>query len=328
MLPVALRAIQLQLKAMDADVYELGVRIPKEQTGKKYDDMLLRSGKTKDGPTVGLTVGEVLDESRLNWLARENTKGNHIYIRPFGPSRLTLIDDLNSENLQKLTMTGYTPSCVIETSPGNFQAWLKHDKVLSAEEGTIAARILAEKFGGDPNSADWRHFGRLAGYTNPKEKYRQSNGRFPFSKLNFALSQGQGYPEAQNIYLQVQQKIQVEQNQVQQAAEAYQAFRANLSHNLQRKVYDYQHFAGLYGAEGERHKADICFATHCLQRNVSEQEIRFTIRALTQTSSFVNRSKRDQESYLDRTISKARKRAGITLNSPLQTHLPHSSLSR
>ncbi len=326
MLPQSLRAIQLQLMAMDADVYEVGVRIPKELTGEKYDKMLLRAGKTKDSPAVGLTMGDVLDEKILNWLGAENAKGHHIYIRPFGPSHLTLLDDLNAENLKKLTETGYTPACVVETSPGNFQAWLKHDQVLSTEEGTIAAKILAERFGGDPNSADWRHFGRLAGYTNPKEKYRQPNGRFPFSKLNFALSQGKGYPKAQHIYSQVQQRIHEEQTLVQQAVQTRQTFESRPQQ--QRKVYDYQHFANMYGAQGERHKADICYATHCLQRNVPEHEIRHTIRTQTLTSSFVNRSKRDQESYLDRTLSKARKRAGITQDPRFQPRLQETSLSR
>lgn len=308
MLPISIRQIQTQLAAMDAEVYELGVRIPKELSGDKFDRMLLRSGKTKDGPAVGLTMGDVLDNSRLNWLARENSNGHHIYIRPFGPSRLTLIDDLNAENLQKLTQTGYTPACVIETSPGNFQAWLKHNRVLSTEEGTIAAKILAEKFEGDPNSADWRHFGRLAGYTNPKEKYRLPDGKFPFSKLKLALSQGQGYPQADEIYKQVQQQLHEENIQIQKASENFQKFQSQPQSEV--KVFDYQHFAQMY-AEGNRKAADFVYAKHCLQRNVPEHEIIHTIRTQTQTSSYVGRSKREQDSYIQRTIDNAKRQVGL-----------------
>jgi len=57
---------------------------------------------------------------------------------------------------------------VIETSPSNFQAWLCHGQILPKQVSTIAARLLASRFGGDPASADWRHYGRLAGFTNRK----------------------------------------------------------------------------------------------------------------------------------------------------------------
>jgi anti-sigma28 factor (negative regulator of flagellin synthesis) len=38
-------------------------------------------------------------------------------------------------------------------------------------------------YGGDPNSADWRHFGRLAGFTNRKPEY-EVNGMQPYVLLH------------------------------------------------------------------------------------------------------------------------------------------------
>ena len=35
------------------------------------------------------------------------------------------------------------------------------------------ARELAKRFDGDVKAADWRHFGRLAGFRNTKERYKQ-----------------------------------------------------------------------------------------------------------------------------------------------------------
>ena len=61
---------------------------------------------------------------------------------------------------------------------------MKHSEQLSKELGTAAARKLAERFGGDPGAADWRHFGRLAGFTNRKRAYRDAEtGLHPFVKL-------------------------------------------------------------------------------------------------------------------------------------------------
>ena len=44
----------------------------------------------------------------------------------------------------------------VETSPGNFQAWLRHAQPLPKELGTLAAKTLAVRFGADTSAADWR----------------------------------------------------------------------------------------------------------------------------------------------------------------------------
>ena len=75
--------------------------------------------------------------------------------------------------MKRMKATGFAPAVVVETSPGNFQAWLKHPRQLPREMSTLAARKLAEEFGGDKGAADWRHFGRLSGLTNRKAKYME-----------------------------------------------------------------------------------------------------------------------------------------------------------
>ena len=44
---------------------------------------------------------------------------------------------------------GFAPAAVVETSPGNLQAWLKHGETLDEVASTRAAKLLAERFGGD-----------------------------------------------------------------------------------------------------------------------------------------------------------------------------------
>jgi hypothetical protein len=78
---------------------------------------------------------------------------------------------------------GFAPALVVETSPRNFRAWLKHERILDQQTSSCAARELARRFSGDPSSADWRHFGRLAGFTNQKPRRRLPNGYQPFVKL-------------------------------------------------------------------------------------------------------------------------------------------------
>ena len=75
---------------------------------------------------------------------------------------------------------GFQPAVVIETSPGNFQVWLNHGQTISDRTfSTKAAKELARRFGGDASSADWRHFGRLAGFTNQKAERLLQNGQAP-----------------------------------------------------------------------------------------------------------------------------------------------------
>ena len=169
-------AVRKQVAAMGCERFDLGVLRPN-------GTMVLRDSRRSD---------EIM--SFIGWLRHENSAGAHIYIRPAGLHALTLIDDLTREGVERMSAEGCEPALVVETSPGNFQAWLKHAEVLDERVGTIVAKELAARFGGDPSSADWRHFGRLAGFTNQKPSRRLSSGLAPFvlvrqaSGKTFALS--------------------------------------------------------------------------------------------------------------------------------------------
>src|SRR5271154_5646183 len=130
---------------------------------------------------ANLSAAKVL--SRIPLLRAHNAKGAHIYIRPAGEHRFTVLDDLSQDSVDKLTADGYEPCAVVETSPGNLQAWLKHDDVYPANLSTFVAQTLAQRYQADPSAADWRRFGRLPGFTNCKPKYRQSNGLYPYVLL-------------------------------------------------------------------------------------------------------------------------------------------------
>jgi RepB DNA-primase N-terminal domain len=56
-------------------------------------------------------------------------------------------------------------------------------ELLNEVTSTRAAKALARCFGGDLPSADWRHFGRLAGFTNPKRERQLLSGMQPFARL-------------------------------------------------------------------------------------------------------------------------------------------------
>ena len=135
--------VRNMLTAIEAPLYDIGV----------LSDRGMLPGLD------GISAAAVLD--RLSLLKYRNVRGSHIYIRPSGEHRFTALDDLNEVSLAKLSADGFNPCAVVETSPGNFQAWLKHAMVFPKLIGTFVAQTLAGRYDADPSAADWRRFGRL-----------------------------------------------------------------------------------------------------------------------------------------------------------------------
>src|SRR5580704_10665462 len=122
-------------------------------------------------------------EEAIQRLRRENARGAHIFVRPYGTHALSLVDDLGVDGIARMTDAGFEPALVVETSPQNFQVWLNHGRTLDRSMSSCAAKELAKRFGGDLSSADWRHFGRLAGFTNRKPERLLQNGLPPFVRI-------------------------------------------------------------------------------------------------------------------------------------------------
>lgn len=167
--------VRRQIAAMGARRYELGV-------------------KRADGHVLPLVLTPAALVGRVAWLVRENLRGGHIFIRPEGLTGLILIDDLGAEAVAQLRADGLAPAVVVETSPANHQVWVR-----LAPEGiepglaTAAARLLAKRYHGDPNSATWRHYGRLAGFENRKPAHRRADGSYPLVRV---LATGEGVAPA------------------------------------------------------------------------------------------------------------------------------------
>ena len=159
-------AVQRQLQAFGVSQVDVGIR--DGQQGKLMSRLW--------------TPDEVV--RNVGWLKRMNAQGNDIYVRPAGDHGLVLVDDLTPAAVDRLQGEGFHPAVVTETSPGNLQAWLKVSvEPVAASHRTVLARGFAHDFGGDRNSADAQHYGRLAGFTNQKPERLLDNGRHPFVLL-------------------------------------------------------------------------------------------------------------------------------------------------
>ncbi len=233
----------------------------------------------------------------VSWLRLKNAEGRNIYIRPAGEHSLSLIDDASIQIIDRLKSEGFAPAVVLETSLGNFQAWLHHGQILPKRLSTFAARLLASRFGGDLASADWRHYGRLAGFTNRKDKYRKTDGTFPYVRLHEATRAV--YSKAITFLAEVKALYEAEQSRLPPpgSLQPWSLCRSNL-----KSINDFR-AKPIYA--GDQTRVDLAYAVYALAHGVPESDARNALASRDLTHK--GNTKRQQE-YIDRTIKKARER--------------------
>jgi hypothetical protein len=272
------RVVGEQLRAMGCERFDLGIR-------RDAGEMILRERQ-----------GALQIEQAIKWLRHENAKGAHIYVRPAATHALSLIDDLSAQAIARMKAEGFEPATVVETSPNNFQAWLNHGHVLEAELSTGAAKELAERFGGDPSSADWRHFGRLAGFTNPKPERRLPSGLPPFTRLRSAA--GGVYSRAAKFLAAIEHEQQVASLKTMDARNQ----RSGQSEEI--KPLKMFHADPIY--DGDLHRTDMAWAIHAASCGLTLEQIRDALLNGRDLSKKGNLKRRVE--YASRTVQKALER--------------------
>jgi hypothetical protein len=274
-------AVTRQITAMGSAIYEVGLFDP-EAEARGAAVMIPR---TWDADTLLKSV---------KWLRFQNLEGRNIYIRPKGEHNLSLVDDLSADAVRRMRSSGFNPAVVVETSPNNFQAWLKHPRVLPRELSTAVARALANEFGGDRGAADWRHFGRASGFANRKAKHRQENGLFPFVRLRDAS--GREYATAEQFLASVEKRL------LEAAVERARMRKTPTGREHSAPPRDIESFRQnpIYCGDGTR--IDLAYAIYALSHGASESEIAAAIRS--RNLEHKGNETRQRE-YVERTIRKA-----------------------
>ena len=274
--------IRAQVGAMRVALFEIGAYKPAPPSSTTQEpEMLLR---TWDTDSLLRSVG---------WLWLQNLNGRNIYIRPKGEHPLTLLDDLTFEAIERMKAEGFHPAVVVETSSGNFQAWVNHGEVLPKQISTTAAKVLSNRFAGDPSSADWRHFGRLAGFTNRKEKYRDAYGRSPFVKLIEAT--GFVYPQAKQFLPELRAACEL-------ANRRFERIRNSDGHKPAGSLRTIAEFRQKPEYRNDGNRIDLAYAVYALSHGVPENEVRAAI-ATRDLSHKGNEGR--QFDYIARTVKKA-----------------------
>jgi hypothetical protein len=171
-------AVSKQLAAMPSELYL--VRLIHAQSRCAFPGERLWS------------AGQLASASTIRFLRARNREGCDIYLYPYAGDQnagyiLVDLDAAQPTVLDSMRAHGHAPCVVLQTSPGHLQAWVcLRSGPLEPAVATAAGRWLAHAYGGDPASTDWRHLGRLAGFTNQKPARRTSSGYAPWVRLVYA----------------------------------------------------------------------------------------------------------------------------------------------
>ena len=172
---LATEAIRRQLAAMPNDLYLI---------------RLIHSWTHRAFPGERLwTAAQLLDSETIGFLRVRNREGWDVHMQPHARNQnagyiLVDLDHADAPVVEQMRRNGHHPCLVLETSPGHLQAWVQVS--MAAVEPCIATTValqLAHDYGGDPASADWRHVGRLAGFTNQKLSRRSLAGYGPWVRI-------------------------------------------------------------------------------------------------------------------------------------------------
>jgi len=142
---------------------------------KFYLIRLIHCVARKPAPARPLWTAEELARDRMvHSLRADNRLGFNVYLWPYAERHnagyiFLDLDHARPHVLEDMRIHGHEPCVVLETSPGHLQAWVRVSTTpLEPALATILGRLLAERYGGDRASTDWRHLGRLAGFSNLK----------------------------------------------------------------------------------------------------------------------------------------------------------------
>src|SRR6266498_2261872 len=171
-------AVRRQLAAMPHDLFL--IRLIHDATRKPFPGERL------------WTSAQLTSVSTLRFLRARNREGCHVYFQPWAGQQnagyiLVDLDGADESVVHTMRADGYQPCIVLQTSPGCLQAWVHISRApLPPALATAVSRQLADTYGADRASADWRHVGRLAGFTNQKPQRRTAAGYAPWVRIVYA----------------------------------------------------------------------------------------------------------------------------------------------
>ncbi len=224
--------------------------------------------------------------ANIPYLKAENAQGRHIIMRPH-PSIMPyylMIDDISFELVHKHHQDKngvWKPGrLVVETSPANYQVWIRLSKALSL----VDKRYCLKKFRSDPGADPNMRWGRCPGFRNRKSKYKDEQGGYPLSRLIWIDWKKEAVPTIKPQAAKRRKHLFPPQP------------LGEVCHYKQIRRSNYE--------KGDESATDFAYILALIRRGCHESEIRNRI--LLERKNWLNHeNERKMKSYLGTTIKKA-----------------------
>jgi len=290
------RAMRRQLAAMPHDLFL--IRLIHHATRRAFPGERL------------WTTTQLLNPATVRFLRIRNREGCDIYIWPYAQDQnagyiLLDLDRAAPSVLETMRANGHEPCVVLQTSPGHLQMWIRVSMLpLEPTVATAIGKHLARTYGGDFASIDWRHLGRLAGFTNQKPQRRTHSGAAPWVKVVHARA---GLPRNADALLQSalhvpaaaerQSHDAISGNQSDRAAGIGAAEAAEIYQNWTRRWRIAERFT-----QPDWSIVDLWIARKLLSQGTSAERVQDILRL---GSPYFPRRHTDPNDYLRRTVAYA-----------------------
>lgn len=105
-------------------------------------------------------------------MKEQNILGDQYHIRMIGTPAIFCLDDVNKESIDRMRDYGITPLAAVQTSPENYQVWIKfdHEGILPANKWHAVNTFLIDKFGADCAANALNHAFRCPGFKSYKHE--------------------------------------------------------------------------------------------------------------------------------------------------------------
>jgi hypothetical protein len=249
--------------------------------------------KEADGPDgKGGAVWKVeQNDKTIPYLKAMNARGRHIFVRPAfeREAHYMLHDDLDKRGLERHHKQDgkFKPGrMVVESSPGNYQVWVRSERALSVEE----KKYWLDRMDSDPGASPRHRWGRAPGFRNRKEKYEIMEGDkklYPLAKLIWVDWKGRAaVPEVQLP------KPQIEHQPKPSSVKTNSAARSG---SLPART-DFE--------KGDNSRTDFAYALALMRRGVGREEVEQRIRS-ERSDWRHHKGERSRTDYFKRTLDRA-----------------------
>lgn len=210
-----------------------------------------------------------------------------------------MLDDLNADSLARLSEGSFNPCVIVETSAGNFQAWLKHLTRVSQAPWNLRGADLSLSLRRRPERGGLETVRQASRLHQLQTQVPQAEWSLPFVRLK--VHNGEQYPMAE-AFAQEITKLYGEREQEREA----RRLQASLSPQRGRRLssLSLERFRTSTKYQDRPAAADIAFCVAAYANGLNEERIE---RALEDDYLSRDPSSSKRAAYIRKTMEKARR---------------------